>query len=267
MNRSEKLTILLTIILLVYLTGYLKIFEYQSDFQNQKNFSEVELTLKNVKNKKESKKNLRLEDPSLSLSFSEAEDPKSSLKHKKSKPKKEKPPPKPKTQRQIDLEANEKVLTDQGLGKSYAKRWHDTLDLMKWANFSTDFFGDFRSQEDKLECSKLIKTISASESANPTNLMANKEKFLKALETKNYLPENKAVPQVILGILTTPDRCNERALIRSTWGKYGAVDYRFLVDQPSEMILQENKTFGDIISLNANWSGKALRFGEKLYWF
>ena len=70
---------------------------------------------------------------------------------------------------------------------------------------------------------------------------------------------------LMIGFLTVEDHCHRRNTMRSTFLNTTKFSYRFLLDQPSDKILQENATFGDIVILNAKYSGRGVKFGEKLY--
>jgi hypothetical protein len=77
----------------------------------------------------------------------------------------------------------------------------------------------------------------------------------------------------VVGILSSSFEKNQhlRMAQRSAWVKDAAkydVHVYFLIDQESPEIEKEQKLYGDIIFLNASYSGRAVRFGEKLYnWY
>ena len=55
--------------------------------------------------------------------------------------------------------------------------------------------------------------------------------------------------------------------LRNTWLKGGRFIYRFLLDNESPQLLQEQKLHDDIVFLNATFHGAAKGFGEKmLFW-
>ena len=55
--------------------------------------------------------------------------------------------------------------------------------------------------------------------------------------------------------------------LRNTWLKGGRFIYRFLLDNESPQLLEEQKLHDDIIFLNATFRGAARGFGEKmLFW-
>jgi len=52
--------------------------------------------------------------------------------------------------------------------------------------------------------------------------------------------------------------------IRQTWGKSTRLNYRFLLDNTTPTLIEEQKTYTDILFLNSTFSDKAKGFGEKL---
>ena len=70
--------------------------------------------------------------------------------------------------------------------------------------------------------------------------------------------------------MSTPENCHIRNQLRQTWLRDSSphLAYKFLLDKASEALRMEQEIFGDLIFVNAHWTGKAKRFGEKLYhWF
>jgi Galactosyltransferase len=77
----------------------------------------------------------------------------------------------------------------------------------------------------------------------------------------------------VAGVLSSssPGYEYKRMAQRATWGKdaplYNVKVY-FLIDQPDPSLDKEQMLYGDIIYINATYSGRAVRFGEKLYlWY
>ena len=46
---------------------------------------------------------------------------------------------------------------------------------------------------------------------------------------------------------------------------YGLFRYKFLLDNETPELLEEQAKYGDILFIESKYSGKAYRFGEKLY--
>ena len=59
-----------------------------------------------------------------------------------------------------------------------------------------------------------------------------------------------------------------RKVIRETWLKSSGFPYRFLLDNETPQLLEEQKLYGDLFFMNATYSGYAQGFCEKLFlWF
>ena len=83
----------------------------------------------------------------------------------------------------------------------------------------------------------------------------------------------------IVGVLTVPDALELRNKARTTWMAHEKknknnnddnprIQVFFLLDTETPDMLQEQDTYGDLIFLNASYTGRAVRFGEKLSkWF
>lgn len=83
---------------------------------------------------------------------------------------------------------------------------------------------------------------------------------------KNIIP-TKQQPDpslLVLGILSADNKIHMRNAQRETWLSDGLIQYRFLVDRETDELRKENDTFGDIVFLNATFSGYATGYGEKL---
>jgi hypothetical protein len=72
--------------------------------------------------------------------------------------------------------------------------------------------------------------------------------------------------EYLLGVLTIPDHKDLRIFARQSWIKHLPLNvcYLFLYDKPED--ISEEESF-DGLSLNSNYKGKGVRFGEKLYNF
>ena len=173
---------------------------------------------------------------------------------KKSKTKTKQKPPKP------TKDPKTQYLEDHEVGKNWEHKMHKQYDRFRRERFWID------RRVERPNCSSTILDRKFSEQ----ELLANKARTLNMMREKNLLnftssAVSKSPKKLILGILTIPSACDNRNLLRNTWLKYNIFDYRFLVDKPSPAMTKENQTFGDIVVLNAHFTGRANRFGEKLY--
>jgi hypothetical protein len=74
--------------------------------------------------------------------------------------------------------------------------------------------------------------------------------------------------QIYIGIFATFENFDRRGAQRETWLLSSRFKHKFLIDKWTPEWKEENKKYGDIISLNSSYTGYATGFGEKLYrWF
>ena len=81
----------------------------------------------------------------------------------------------------------------------------------------------------------------------------------------------------IVGVLTVPGALELRNKARTTWmahekenniDKHPRIQAFFLLDTETPDMIQEQETYGDLIFLKTSYTGRAVRFGEKLSkWF
>lgn len=77
----------------------------------------------------------------------------------------------------------------------------------------------------------------------------------------------------VVGILSSSHSENQykRMAQRYTWVQDAAaynIKVYFLIDQPNESLAEEDRIYGDIVYLNATYTGRAIRFGQKLHlWY
>ena len=71
--------------------------------------------------------------------------------------------------------------------------------------------------------------------------------------------------KIVVGILSADFNLKLRNAARETWLSYGLFRYKFLLDNETPELLEEQEKYGDILFIESKYSGKAYRFGEKLY--
>ena len=94
-------------------------------------------------------------------------------------------------------------------------------------------------------------------------------------ECPKYLPGGEMVKPsensekiLMIGILTVEKNCYRRQVLRSTILNNTLFSYKFLFDRATPKIIEEQKIYNDIVILNTKFTGRANRFGEKLYkWY
>ncbi|CAG5102763.1 Oidioi.mRNA.OKI2018_I69.chr1.g455.t1.cds [Oikopleura dioica] len=74
--------------------------------------------------------------------------------------------------------------------------------------------------------------------------------------------------RVVIGILADLKNFDRRLAQRETWLLSSKFEHKYLIDEWNEKWIAENKTYGDIISIDASFHGYAKGFSEKLYrWY
>ena len=69
-------------------------------------------------------------------------------------------------------------------------------------------------------------------------------------------------------ISSSYDNFDRREAQRETWLASSKIEHKYIIDKWTPEWKAENDIFGDIVSINASFSGYAKGFGEKLYhWF
>lgn len=71
--------------------------------------------------------------------------------------------------------------------------------------------------------------------------------------------------KLVMGVMSSNSNFLLRNATRNTWLKHGVFEYKFLIDRACEATSLEQEIFGDILFLNATYSGKAVRLAEKIY--
>ena len=69
----------------------------------------------------------------------------------------------------------------------------------------------------------------------------------------------------VIGILSRTENDSLRNEIRKTWAQTDAGIVQFLIDAPTPLTQAEAAKFNDIVFLESPYSGRAVRFGDKLY--
>lgn len=67
-----------------------------------------------------------------------------------------------------------------------------------------------------------------------------------------------------MGVLSHSDNRQLRDTIRVTWAKNAPFAVVFLIDRPTPALTRESEANNDVVFLNAPYSGRAVRFGDKL---
>ena len=92
--------------------------------------------------------------------------------------------------------------------------------------------------------------------------------FLLVLFSLIFIRQKIKKPEIYIGIFATLENYDRREAQRETWLLSSRFKYKFLIDNWSPEWEEENRKYGDIISLNSSFTGYATGFGEKLYrWF
>lgn len=72
----------------------------------------------------------------------------------------------------------------------------------------------------------------------------------------------------VIGILSRTTNEKLRTAIRNTWAKHTKYPIFFIIDKPSLLTLREHELNNDIAFINTTYTGRAVRFGDKLIrWF
>ena len=71
-------------------------------------------------------------------------------------------------------------------------------------------------------------------------------------------------PVGALGVLSHADNVALRNALRTTWARRAPFEVQFLLDRATPLLLKENSAYSDIVFLNTSYSGRAVRFGDKL---
>jgi len=74
--------------------------------------------------------------------------------------------------------------------------------------------------------------------------------------------------RIVVGILASFVNFERREAQRETWLASSKIEHKYIIDKWTPEWKAENDIFGDIVSINASFSGDSKGFGEKLYhWF
>jgi len=74
--------------------------------------------------------------------------------------------------------------------------------------------------------------------------------------------------EILIGILSIEPNLSLRNAQRKTWLSSKVFDFKFIFDNETPGLVAENDQYHDIVFLNASYTGKAYRYGEKLHlWF